>query len=204
MLPAARRSASYASITGHPTARRPRATAPATRAATAAGTCRGPPCPCRSTISRPSSPPRRMRPSSSSKARNAPTSPPISASPSPQPARTVPRLHSFPTGRRWPAAPSPSSRDADADGMGYVTKVAALLAALDPPAQVHIISLPGLSDGEDIEQWADARRSAGLAATRPPHRAAIPDRRGVLTPRRRLPDSCRSSSRLRDADSADH
>ena len=55
--------------------------------------------------------------------------------------------------------------DADADGMGYVTKVAALLAALDPPAQVHIISLPGLSDGQDIEQWADARRSAGLAAS---------------------------------------
>ena len=55
--------------------------------------------------------------------------------------------------------------DADADGMGYVTKVATLLTALDPPAQIHIISLPGLSDGQDIEQWADARRSAGLGAS---------------------------------------
>jgi len=54
--------------------------------------------------------------------------------------------------------------DADADGMGYVTKVAALLAALNPPAKVRAVSLPGLGDGEDIEQWAAARRSCGLTA----------------------------------------
>jgi len=53
--------------------------------------------------------------------------------------------------------------DADADGMGYVTNIAVLLAALDPPAYVRIVSLPGLSEGEDIEQWIAHRRLAGKA-----------------------------------------
>jgi hypothetical protein len=37
--------------------------------------------------------------------------------------------------------------DAGQDGEGYASQVAALLAALDPPARVHVVSLPGLSDG---------------------------------------------------------
>jgi hypothetical protein len=51
--------------------------------------------------------------------------------------------------------------DADTDGMGYVEKIAALLAALDPPARVHIVTLPGLDKGEDIEQFIEARRDLG-------------------------------------------
>ena len=47
--------------------------------------------------------------------------------------------------------------------MGYVTKIAVLLAALDPPARVRVVTLPGLSDGEDIEQWIAHRRLAGKA-----------------------------------------
>jgi hypothetical protein len=46
--------------------------------------------------------------------------------------------------------------------MAYVTKVAALLGTLDPPADVRIIGLPGLSEGDDIEQWIAARRSEKL------------------------------------------
>jgi hypothetical protein len=52
-------------------------------------------------------------------------------------------------------------RDAGKDGEGYATKVAALLAAIDPPTRVHVVSLPHLSEGDDIEQWIDARRKAG-------------------------------------------
>jgi hypothetical protein len=52
-------------------------------------------------------------------------------------------------------------RDADRDGEGYAAKAAAILAALDPPARVHVVSLPGLADGEDIEQFIEARRSQG-------------------------------------------
>jgi hypothetical protein len=51
--------------------------------------------------------------------------------------------------------------DAGDTGREYATKAAALLAALDPPAQVRIVSLPGLSEGEDIEQFVEARRGAG-------------------------------------------
>jgi hypothetical protein len=53
--------------------------------------------------------------------------------------------------------------DSDADGMAYVTKVAALLAALDPAAEVRIVGLPGLSEGEDIEQWIAARRAVNVS-----------------------------------------
>lgn len=52
-------------------------------------------------------------------------------------------------------------RDADSDGEGYAARVACLLVDLDPPARVQIVSLPGLADGEDIEQFVAARRSAG-------------------------------------------
>jgi len=51
-------------------------------------------------------------------------------------------------------------RDEGKDGVAYAAKVAALLAALDPPAAVHVVSLLGLSDGEDIEQWIIARRNS--------------------------------------------
>src|SRR5262249_39790786 len=39
--------------------------------------------------------------------------------------------------------------DAGESGEEYAAKVAGLLAALDPPARVQLVSLPGLSDGED-------------------------------------------------------
>jgi hypothetical protein len=52
-------------------------------------------------------------------------------------------------------------RDEDKDGAGYAAQVADLLAALNPPAHVQVVSLPGLDDGEDIEQFIAARRSAG-------------------------------------------
>ena len=51
--------------------------------------------------------------------------------------------------------------DAGERGEEYAAKVAALLAALDPPARVRIVTLPGLSDGEDIEQFLAGRRDAG-------------------------------------------
>lgn len=51
--------------------------------------------------------------------------------------------------------------DADKDGAGYVAQVSALLAALNPPARVRIVTLPGLAEGEDIEQFIEARRAAG-------------------------------------------
>jgi hypothetical protein len=52
--------------------------------------------------------------------------------------------------------------DEDADGASYAARIAAMLAELDPPARPHVVRLPGLSDGEDIEQWIAARRDDGL------------------------------------------
>jgi hypothetical protein len=54
-------------------------------------------------------------------------------------------------------------RDAGDDGEGYASKVAAILAGLDPPAEARAVLLPGLGDGEDIEQWAAARRLCGVS-----------------------------------------
>jgi hypothetical protein len=54
-------------------------------------------------------------------------------------------------------------RDEGERGAEYATRVSALLAELEPPARPHVVRLPGLSDGEDIEQWIAARRAAGLA-----------------------------------------
>jgi hypothetical protein len=51
--------------------------------------------------------------------------------------------------------------DQDEDGATYASKVAAILAGLEPPAEVRIVRLPGLSDGEDIEQWVAKRRAGG-------------------------------------------
>jgi hypothetical protein len=52
-------------------------------------------------------------------------------------------------------------RDEGDKGEEYAARVAALLASLDPPAEVRVVSLPGLSEGEDIEQWVEARRFSG-------------------------------------------
>jgi hypothetical protein len=51
--------------------------------------------------------------------------------------------------------------DADADGQGYVAQAAGILAALDPPARVRIVTLPDLAEGEDIEQFIEGRRDVG-------------------------------------------
>jgi hypothetical protein len=51
--------------------------------------------------------------------------------------------------------------DEDKDGAGYAAQIHALLIALDPPAEVRIVRLPGLAEGEDIEQFLEARRAAG-------------------------------------------
>jgi hypothetical protein len=52
-------------------------------------------------------------------------------------------------------------RDAGESGEDYAVKVAGLLAALDPPACVQVVPLPGLADGEDIEQFVESRRNSG-------------------------------------------
>lgn len=51
--------------------------------------------------------------------------------------------------------------DAGEAGAGYAAQVAALLAELDPPARVRVVTLPGLAEGEDIEQFAESRRQIG-------------------------------------------
>ena len=86
------------------------------------------------------------------------------------------RLRSSPTGRRWPGGPLPSSAMQDADGAGYAAQVAGLLAVLDPPARVQVVSLPGLADGEDIEQFVASRRDCRPHRRRHPRRAPRPDR----------------------------
>lgn len=45
--------------------------------------------------------------------------------------------------------------DAGAPGRGYVAKTLEILAKLDPRPSVRVFDLPGLADGEDIEQWLD-------------------------------------------------
>jgi hypothetical protein len=54
-------------------------------------------------------------------------------------------------------------RDEGERGAEYATKISSILAALNPPPDVRVFTLPGLSDGEDIEQWVAARRAAGCA-----------------------------------------
>lgn len=51
--------------------------------------------------------------------------------------------------------------DQDEAGAGYAAQVAAILAALDPPAHVRIVCLPSLAVGEDIEQFIESRRDIG-------------------------------------------
>lgn len=45
--------------------------------------------------------------------------------------------------------------DCDDPGRKYEAAVRGLLAQLDNPPLVKVLNLPGLSDGEDIEQWMD-------------------------------------------------
>ena len=52
-------------------------------------------------------------------------------------------------------------RDEGPRGAEYAAKVAAILAALSPPATVTVVQLPGLGDGEDIEQWRAIERAQG-------------------------------------------
>jgi hypothetical protein len=59
-------------------------------------------------------------------------------------------------GRSVAILPDEGERGAD-----YAAKVAGILADLDPPAAVRIVHLPGLSEGDDIEQWIAARRLSG-------------------------------------------
>jgi hypothetical protein len=49
--------------------------------------------------------------------------------------------------------------DEDERGAEYASRVAAILSALDPPADVRMVHLPGLADGDDIEQWIAARQN---------------------------------------------
>ena len=44
-------------------------------------------------------------------------------------------------------------------GKNYPAGIAPILTALDPPARVKIVELPGLREGEDIEQWLEAHDS---------------------------------------------
>jgi hypothetical protein len=54
-------------------------------------------------------------------------------------------------------------RDEDERGEEYAARVSAILATLVPPSEVRILRLPGLSDGDDIEQWIAARRNSGCS-----------------------------------------
>ena len=56
-------------------------------------------------------------------------------------------------------------RDEDGDGASYAATVTAILQLLMPPAHPRIIELPGLSEGDDIEQWIAGRRALGIANT---------------------------------------
>lgn len=47
--------------------------------------------------------------------------------------------------------------DADVPGEGFTKSVVALLAKLSPAPTVRVVLLPGLGEGEDIEQWLAAR-----------------------------------------------
>jgi hypothetical protein len=51
--------------------------------------------------------------------------------------------------------------DEGAPGADYAGKVAVILAGLSPPARIRMVRLPGLADGDDIEQWIAGRRSSG-------------------------------------------
>ena len=47
--------------------------------------------------------------------------------------------------------------DADKDGAAYAKAVSEILSKLNPPAQVRIVTLPGLSDGQDVFDFIQER-----------------------------------------------
>ena len=69
--------------------------------------------------------------------------------------------------------------DANDDGAGFAAKTADILARLDPPAKVRLVPLPGLSQGEDIEQWVASRHASGLR-----HEETLAELSGLIAPRR--------------------
>jgi hypothetical protein len=56
--------------------------------------------------------------------------------------------------------------DADSGGMEYAREVTALLEALQPPARVRTLRLPGLRDGakDDVQQWLENRHGGDAGA----------------------------------------
>jgi putative DNA primase/helicase len=56
--------------------------------------------------------------------------------------------------------------DADSGGMEYAREVKALLEALQPPARVRIVRLPGLREGtkDDVQQWLENRHHGNADA----------------------------------------
>ncbi len=53
--------------------------------------------------------------------------------------------------------------DAGAPGEGYAAALLDLLGKLDPPPRTRVLRLPGLADGEDLEQWLAGRDGADPA-----------------------------------------
>lgn len=51
--------------------------------------------------------------------------------------------------------------DADNDGAAYAKTVAEILSKLNPPAQVRIVALTGLSTGQDVFDFIERRKSEG-------------------------------------------
>ncbi len=75
--------------------------------------------------------------------------------------------------------PGPPLRT-EGESRGAEFIVAATLTELEPSTQVRIVSLPGLSEGDDIEQWIPFLRSCGRSdaeilsrALRPDHPSAV-------------------------------
>ena len=134
---AARPSACCASTTSRRTARKPRATAPAIRARTGGGCCRGRPACCRSTTSRPSSP---HRPEAIVTVLEGEKCADIAAALGLAHATTSAHGAQAPQLTDWSPLAGRSVailRDEGERGADYAAKVAAILAALDPPAEVR-------------------------------------------------------------------
>jgi putative DNA primase/helicase len=53
--------------------------------------------------------------------------------------------------------------DADQPGRDYVKEVAGILRTIDPDADIALLELPGLSEGEDIADYVERLRAKGLS-----------------------------------------